>query len=1104
MATETESGPGVSVAENQLSASSEEAGGRFQSPDRTDFPVPGHILGRTVDDPAADVVGSVKPYQKPRLGVKVPYMNLTSQIVSQDEIAAELAERAERAQKNNPPGTIDGSKTGDMLFTMKMTHRLVKSIKPTFPEKNLGADQQSIESPAPSTPTPATAPSPASVPAPAQPETGGGASSPEKHDANSLHSQLMKTLEDENALDPTLNSLSNQDSKVPKRAAGKSKVHVKLDRELERQLALQQLQEFNMQKQIRKELKEKSKEELKEKSKEQQLKPKIKRNRKNIKLKNIVINRKLDETEAPILPYKSIQRKHKVTIGVVPVNGAEASARVTANENDVTEAPPEIPDIKIAKDKHYMKKYSNKRHSEDAMNGSNEIIDEIASEILDPTPKKKRKKAKLVSNTPVPVEETGTPGPEGSSPGKRKSTRKIKPTEKVAQKKQKLLKGIKAAPAQPEPVENGTPSASDGAAAVPEDEEPQVDANGSMQVETNTNESGETQDVPPDASSDPTATAEGGKKSRMMREIDRLLMDEGAINMLYSIEEKRSPKNSNQKANLLPSARRKKRDLVLKTKLVKSAVLKLSGSPKDANRSQRQSQKQNEVETDEARKASVDSQESVPGASPKPSSSSLPAEASRIIRRHSSSSSFSSAAGSPRRMSTDFEHPPPNLTPDGVSVSGKKLKKKNVNKVKKALSPKKDASAVSNTQQVKSLPNQSAPPKMSSPVKEDVRSEMSKNFNKKASSPKNVIRKTLYAEEKSLNTSAAVATASSSAMPPPSVQRTTPAAPISTAPAKTSTPQQPVNAIHQRKSSSLFLENLASREFNDKLERLDTQQPRVGPTTSALPKVDCYQEITVQKMKDQHLMHIVLTPNPAKIKNALNVRVIRELIAAIQTANADKGIRAVLITSIGTTFCQGIDFESLIEDDVERRKTVVVELAIAIRDFIHGLGMFNKLLIAGVHGPAVGLGVMMLPYFDMVFASDKATFYTPYTKLGQIPEGAPALTMSHMLSNAATSELIYGCRQLTASEALRCGLVTRILWPDRFQEELLPIVTEISSHSAQAMEATKTLMRKEMRAQLNMALAAECHLLVKNWNTPECQENFKKFLRDESLWQITK
>jgi peroxisomal 3,2-trans-enoyl-CoA isomerase len=65
--------------------------------------------------------------------------------------------------------------------------------------------------------------------------------------------------------------------------------------------------------------------------------------------------------------------------------------------------------------------------------------------------------------------------------------------------------------------------------------------------------------------------------------------------------------------------------------------------------------------------------------------------------------------------------------------------------------------------------------------------------------------------------------------------------------------------------------------------------------------------------------------------------------------------------------------------------------------------MFNKPLVAAVHGPAVGLGVTMLPYFDMVFASDKATFYSPYIKLGQVPEGAVALTMPNLLGNAMVS-----------------------------------------------------------------------------------------------------
>jgi hypothetical protein len=48
----------------------------------------------------------------------------------------------------------------------------------------------------------------------------------------------------------------------------------------------------------------------------------------------------------------------------------------------------------------------------------------------------------------------------------------------------------------------------------------------------------------------------------------------------------------------------------------------------------------------------------------------------------------------------------------------------------------------------------------------------------------------------------------------------------------------------------------------------------------------------------------------------------------------------------------------------------------------------------------------MLPFFDMVFASDKATFYTPYAKLGQVPEGAAILTLPHMLGNAVVSTVL--------------------------------------------------------------------------------------------------
>ncbi|GLH12041.1 Chromodomain Y-like protein 2 [Gryllus bimaculatus] len=104
-----------------------------------------------------------------------------------------------------------------------------------------------------------------------------------------------------------------------------------------------------------------------------------------------------------------------------------------------------------------------------------------------------------------------------------------------------------------------------------------------------------------------------------------------------------------------------------------------------------------------------------------------------------------------------------------------------------------------------------------------------------------------------------------------------------------------------------------------------------------------------------------------------------------------------------------------------------------------------------------------------------------------------------MFGNAVTSELLFGCRKLTASEALHFGLVTRILWPDRFQEELIPVIRSMATQSAQSMEATKALLRHSLRTKLDAALESETHLLVQHWISAECQASFKKFLDDEDV-----
>lgn len=154
-------------------------------------------------------------------------------------------------------------------------------------------------------------------------------------------------------------------------------------------------------------------------------------------------------------------------------------------------------------------------------------------------------------------------------------------------------------------------------------------------------------------------------KIRKMREIDRLLGDEGAINLLFAIQEKQNAGGST-KRGVLQSVRRKKKDLILRTKLVKSAVLSMTNpsTPEGAKISLRGQQPKEDAGDghldNSGRKMSVDSHDSHSISSPPPPDlfpfpAKINAEASRIIRRHSSSSNYSSRSNSPRRLSVDGE-----------------------------------------------------------------------------------------------------------------------------------------------------------------------------------------------------------------------------------------------------------------------------------------------------------------------------------------------------------------------------------------------------------------------------------------------------------------
>ncbi|GAB6021058.1 hypothetical protein CHUAL_003692 [Chamberlinius hualienensis] len=265
---------------------------------------------------------------------------------------------------------------------------------------------------------------------------------------------------------------------------------------------------------------------------------------------------------------------------------------------------------------------------------------------------------------------------------------------------------------------------------------------------------------------------------------------------------------------------------------------------------------------------------------------------------------------------------------------------------------------------------------------------------------------------------------------------------------------------------------------------------------SSLRQVECafrFREVVVKRF--ENFLHIVLTSN-TRVKNGLNCQVLHELKTALMSAKNDNRCNCVMLSGTGGVFCSGVDLISLSND---KTKATADKLSTAIRDFCKSLMTFTKPLVAAVNGSAVGLGVSMLPYFDLVYATDKATFYSPYAKLGQVPEGGATFLLPTVMGYARANGLLIEGRKLTATEAYDCGIVTQVLWPATFMEEVMPRVQALANRPSQALESTKALVRFHALNKLEVTLDTECRLLHQYWSSDECRQSIKHFLENEEV-----
>uniref|UniRef100_A0A8C1IAB7 Chromodomain protein, Y-like n=1 Tax=Cyprinus carpio TaxID=7962 RepID=A0A8C1IAB7_CYPCA len=252
-----------------------------------------------------------------------------------------------------------------------------------------------------------------------------------------------------------------------------------------------------------------------------------------------------------------------------------------------------------------------------------------------------------------------------------------------------------------------------------------------------------------------------------------------------------------------------------------------------------------------------------------------------------------------------------------------------------------------------------------------------------------------------------------------------------------------------------------------------------------------YRDIVVKKQDG--FTHILFSTKTSE-NNSLNPDVMKEVQSAMATAAADDS-KLVLLSAVGNVFCFGLDFIYFIRRLTDDRKKESIKMAETIRTFVNTFIQFKKPIIAAVNGPAIGLGASILPLCDVIWANEKAWFQTPYTIFGQTPDACSSVTFPLIMGVASANEMLLSGRKLTAQEACAKGLVSQVLWPETFTQEVMARIKELVSCNSVVLRESKALVRNINRAALEQANERECEALKRVWGSPQGMDSILNYLQ---------
>lgn len=228
--------------------------------------------------------------------------------------------------------------------------------------------------------------------------------------------------------------------------------------------------------------------------------------------------------------------------------------------------------------------------------------------------------------------------------------------------------------------------------------------------------------------------------------------------------------------------------------------------------------------------------------------------------------------------------------------------------------------------------------------------------------------------------------------------------------------------------------------------------------------------------------------------NALTFEVYAELRNLFATLRSHEPVKVVILTGAGRGFCSGGDVEAIIGRLLDRDTTELLAFTRMTGALIANMRALPKPVIAAVNGVAAGAGAVIALAADFRVAVPSATFAFLFTRVGLAgADMGAAYLLPRVVGLARATELLMLGDRVTADEALRIGLVNKVVAPETLLDEARTLAARLAAGPSFALGMTKTLLNQELDIDFAAAIEAEAQGQAICMQTPSFRDAYNAF-----------